>query len=74
MMGRHDWIQGAHESAKWSTLVDMEINLYEDTNNCIYELYMLFVDHTYIFWSPSATILRVYSIKEYNKKLCVANQ
>ena len=27
-----------------------------------------------MFRSPSATILRVYSIKEYNKKLCVANQ
>jgi hypothetical protein len=26
-----------------------------------------------MFWSPSATILRVYSIKEYNKKF-VANQ
>ena len=31
------------------------------------------IDHTYMFRSPSATILRVYSIKEYNKKLCVAN-
>jgi hypothetical protein len=34
-------------------------------------LYTLFTDHTYMFQSPSATILRVYSIKEYNKKLCV---
>ena len=31
----------------------------------------LFIDHTYMFRSPSATILRVYSIKEYNKKLYV---
>jgi hypothetical protein len=34
----------------------------------------LFIDHTCMFRSPSATILRVYSIKEYNKKLCVTNQ
>ena len=34
----------------------------------------LFIDHAYMFRSPSATILRVYSIKEHNKKLCVANQ
>ena len=32
---------------------------------------MLFVNH--MFRSPSATILRVYSIKEYNKKLYMAN-
>ena len=32
----------------------------------------LFFDHTYIFWSPSATIFIVYSIKEWNKRLCVA--
>jgi hypothetical protein len=31
------------------------------------------IDHTYMFRSPSATILRACSIKEYNKKLCVAN-
>jgi hypothetical protein len=30
----------------------------------------LFIDHTYMFRSPSATILRVYSIKECNKNLC----
>jgi hypothetical protein len=36
-------------------------------------LYTLFIDHTYMFPSPSATILRVYSIKECNKKLCVVN-
>jgi hypothetical protein len=30
-------------------------------------------DHTYMFRSPSATILRVYNIKEYNDKLCMAN-
>jgi hypothetical protein len=29
---------------------------------------LLFTDHTYMFRSPSATILRVYSIKGYNKK------
>jgi hypothetical protein len=33
-------------------------------------LYTLFIDYTYMFRSPSATILRVYSITEYNKKLC----
>ena len=32
------------------------------------KLYTLFIDHTYMFRSPSATILRVHSIKEYNKK------
>jgi hypothetical protein len=31
----------------------------------------LFIDHTYMFRSPSATILRVYWIKEYNKNMCV---
>jgi hypothetical protein len=34
----------------------------------------LFIDHAYIFRSPSATIFRVYNIKEYNKKVCVANR
>jgi hypothetical protein len=34
---------------------------------------MLFIDCTYMIQSPSATILKVYSIKEYNKNLCVAN-
>jgi hypothetical protein len=34
----------------------------------------LFINHTYMFRSPSATILRMYSIKEYNKKLCVTIQ
>ena len=29
----------------------------------------LFIDHTYVFQSPSATIFRVYSIKDYNKWL-----
>ena len=33
----------------------------------------LFIDHTYMFQPPSATIIRVYSIKEYNNKTCVAN-
>jgi hypothetical protein len=37
-------------------------------------LHTLFINHTYMFRSPSETILRVYSIKEYNKKLCVVNQ
>jgi hypothetical protein len=36
-------------------------------------LYMLFIDHTYMFQLPSMTIFRVYSIKEYNKNLCVVN-
>jgi hypothetical protein len=35
--------------------------------------YTLFIDHTYTFWLPFATILNVYIIKEYNKKLCVVN-
>jgi hypothetical protein len=34
---------------------------------------MLSIDHTYMFWLPSVTILGVYSIIEYNKKLCVVN-
>jgi hypothetical protein len=38
--------------------------LCEGTNKYAYELYTLFIDHTYMFRSPSATILRVYSIKE----------
>ena len=29
---------------------------------------MLFIDHTHMFRSSSATILRVYSIKEYMEK------
>ena len=37
-------------------------------------LYKLFGDHTYIFRSPSALILRAYNIKKYNKKMCVSNQ
>jgi hypothetical protein len=28
----------------------------------------LFIDQTYMFRSPSETILRVYSIEEYNEK------
>lgn len=31
------------------------------------------VDHTYMFRSPSATILRVYNSEDYNDKLCMAN-
>jgi hypothetical protein len=31
------------------------------------------VEHTYMFRSPYATILRVRSIEDYNKQLCVAN-
>jgi hypothetical protein len=31
------------------------------------KLHTLFIDHTYMFRSPSATTLRVNSIKEYNK-------
>lgn len=34
---------------------------------------MLYNDHTYMFRSSSVTILRVYTIKDYNKK-CAANQ
>ena len=30
-------------------------------------LYTLFIDHTYIFRSPSATILRVYGIKKSSR-------
>jgi hypothetical protein len=30
----------------------------------------LFIDHTYMFRSPSATMFRMYAMKEYNKK-CV---
>ena len=37
---------------------------------CTYKLYTLFIYHSYTFRSPPATILRVYSIKEYNKS-CV---
>ena len=42
--------------------------------NALINYILLFVDHIYMFLSPSATILRIYSIKEYNKKLYVANQ
>jgi hypothetical protein len=31
-------------------------------------LQILFIDHTYMFRSPSTTILRVSGITEYNKK------
>ena len=37
----------------------------EETNKCTYDC---------LLTTPSATILMVYSIKEYNKKLCVTNQ
>jgi hypothetical protein len=30
-------------------------------------IYALFIDHTYMFRSPSATVLRVYSIKVYGE-------
>jgi hypothetical protein len=50
--------------------LNIQSQLYEDTNTRINELYTLFVDHTYMFWLPSPTILRVYSIKE----LYVVNQ
>jgi hypothetical protein len=33
-------------------------------------LYTLFIARTYMFRLPFATILRVYSIKEYNKNVC----
>ena len=32
-------------------------------------LYALFIDHTHMFWSPRATILRVYCVEEYNKEV-----
>ena len=32
---------------------------------------MLFIDHTHMFRSSSATILRVYSIKEYMEKFVI---
>jgi hypothetical protein len=60
-----------HEFDK--VFINGRVNFREKTNKCIYELYMLFIDHTYMFRSISATILRTYSYKEYNKKLCVAN-
>jgi hypothetical protein len=34
-------------------------------------LHTLFIDHTYMFRSPSATILRVYGIKQYKQVVCV---
>jgi hypothetical protein len=43
------------------------------TNKYTYELYKLFIDYTYMFRSPSTTIIRVYNIKKYNRKRCVAN-
>ena len=46
----------------------------EETNKCTYELFMLFIDYTYVFRLFSATILKVCSIKKYNKKLCVTIQ
>ena len=33
----------------------------------------LFIDHTYMFRSPSATMFRMHTIKEYNKK-CVYDE
>ena len=36
---------------------------YEEINKYICEICTLFIDHTYMFRSPSATILRVYGIK-----------
>jgi hypothetical protein len=37
-------------------------------------LYTLFIDHTYMFRSPSATFLTVQSTQEYSNKWCMANQ
>jgi hypothetical protein len=50
-------------------IVDTAKMLYEETNKCTYELYTLFIDHTYMFRSPSATIFRVYSVKIVQQKL-----
>ena len=47
------------------------LSFHEETNKCTYELHTLSIHHTYMFRSPYATILRVYSIKKYNKRLCV---
>jgi hypothetical protein len=45
--------------------------LYEETNKCTYKSYTLFIDHSYMFRSPSVAILRVRCITNYNKKtLC----
>ena len=40
----------------------------------IYKLCTLFIDHIYVFRSPSAAIFRVYSIKEYNKSCACRDQ
>ena len=40
---------------------------YKETNKYTYDLCTLFIDHTYMFRSSSATIFRVQSIKKYNK-------
>jgi hypothetical protein len=45
----------------------MMIRFMKKTSKCSYEAYTLFTDHTYTFRLSSVTILRVYSIKEYNK-------
>ena len=45
--------------------------VYEATIKCTCELYTLFIDHTYMFRSRSATILRVYSIKSTTKTVRV---
>jgi hypothetical protein len=47
---------------------------YEQINRCTYELHTLFSNHTYMFWSSSATILSVYILKSTIKAVCVANQ
>jgi hypothetical protein len=62
-----------HVSVYFLCFPHRALSLYEETHKCTYESCTLFIDHTYTFLSPYASILRVYSIKEYNKKLCVAN-
>jgi hypothetical protein len=48
-----------------------EGKIYDENQQMHLWLNTLFTEHTYMFWSPSATILRVYTIEEYNKKVCV---
>jgi hypothetical protein len=48
---------------------------HDETNSCTYKIHTLLIDHTYMSWLPSVTLLSVYSINEYNKSfVCVANQ
>jgi hypothetical protein len=53
------------------SMLCIKVNFMKKQTNTLVIIYV--INHSYMFRSPPATIFRVYSIKEYHKKLCVAN-